>query len=272
MQAGLRDVLGEDGIAEMAEYNFQQQQQAEREKQKDAAAGGTEDEAPPVIIPNWLKQWQKRYEGQEWGFVAIKSACYDDEERWEKFKQVFQEIIQIPFDRVEATIAAAAKAREILQIRWIEDPELDGASIQVPQERYESLQPTLPAGQSHPVFLSASSDAIESVLSASPVPSIDSKYWRPPAPYILAVAASSDPGLDEGHKEREWFRDLFKVAVEVLVEEFWFVVDSDLMPLRRVMRGVKGVNEDEEGDAGLEEMWWSTSPSPGRMRKRTRME
>ncbi|KAH8808937.1 hypothetical protein F5884DRAFT_387470 [Xylogone sp. PMI_703] len=219
--------------------------------------------------PDWLRQWKRRHAGEEWGFVAARTCCYDDEERWSEFKIQFQKIVDIPFER-ERDHPDVAEARAKFRIVWIEDPDLDSASIQALQERYAAIKATLPPGLSHPVFLSTSPDVITSVLSAtSSPPSVDSQRWRPSAPYIIAVAASSDPGLDEGHEERSWFREAFKVAVEVLVDEFWLVIDLDMMPLRRITRGIRGVNQEPpDQDERLEEMWWSMAPSPAKLRRR----
>jgi hypothetical protein len=140
----------------------------------------------------------------------------------------------------------------------------------------------LPAGLSQKVFLWISSEVVESILGNDddaaaaevPQPSL-TKRWRPSAPYVLAVAADADPGWEEGHEERRWFRPVFKVAAEVVVDELWWLLDSDMMPLRRIIRGVKGVGGEEaetgaqqdDGVHDLEEMWWSTAPSPARLKK-----
>jgi hypothetical protein len=68
---------------------------------------------------------------------------------------------------------------------------------------------------------------------------------------------------------------VFKVAAEVVVDELWWLLDSDMMPLRRIIRGVKGVGGEEaetgaqqdDGVHDLEEIWWSTAPSPARLKK-----
>jgi len=163
---------------------------------------------------------------------------------------------------------------------------LDGANVATLRNTYADLRPDLPAGLSQNVFLWISSDVVESILGNDddtaaaevPQPSL-TKRWRPSAPYVLAVAADADPGLEEGHEERRWFRPVFKVAAEVLVDEFWWLLDSNMMPLRRITRGVKGVG-DEEAETGaqqddgvhdLEEMWWSTAPSPARLKKRRQL-
>jgi hypothetical protein len=190
---------------------------------------------------------------------------------------------------VDSNEPSVAEATATFQIRWIEDDprQLDGASIATLRKRYADLRPNLPTGLSQNVFLWISSDVVDSILdddddddAVAEVPRLSStKRWRPSAPYVLAVAAEADPGLEEGHEERRWFRPVFKVAAEVLVDEFWWLLDSDMMPLRRITRGVKGVGSEEveigaqedDGVHDLEEIWWSTAPSPARLRKRRQL-
>lgn len=111
--------------------------------------------------------------------------------------------------------------------------------------------------------------------------------WRTDAPYTLAVSSSPDPVLTEAHKEREWFKEVFKVAVEVPVDELWFALEGLEWPVRRITMHVKGLRledgeqvevdspsqscmgERSEGEGyDLEDVWWSTMPSPRRMGKR----
>lgn len=125
--------------------------------------------------------------------------------------------------------------------------------------KYKSISPTIPSGQRHFVFLDVTEDVIDSVLS-SEMPTLDSKMWRPDAPFVVAVSETSDSGLEEGHEENEWFKESFKVAIEVLIEDFWIIIDDDMMSLRRSTRFL-----------GDDEIWWSSLPSPERMAKRRRI-
>jgi hypothetical protein len=316
MQAGLREGLGgEDGMAALAEYLFQQEQEREKAVTTVADTGATttttttttimtetsgqQQQRPPLETqdtailppPRWLQYWQKHCgsERGQWGFAAIRTTCYDDETRWHEFKTRFQKVVEMPFSYdADSREPGVAEAKATFQILWIEnDPrQLDGANVATLRNTYADLRPDLPAGLSQNVFLWISSDVVESILGNDddtaaaevPQPSL-TKRWRPSAPYVLAVAADADPGLEEGHEERRWFRPVFKVAAEVLVDEFWWLLDSNMMPLRRITRGVKGVG-DEEAETGaqqddgvhdLEEMWWSTAPSPARLKKRRQL-
>ncbi|KAI0096716.1 hypothetical protein GGR51DRAFT_542853 [Nemania sp. FL0031] len=244
------------------------------------------------VAPDWLRQWTRRHRDQTWGFVAVKTASYDDAERWNEFKARIRNIIEIPFERdIDSSSASAVSedasaAKAKLELRWIEDPALDGQTDpDVLRDRYSRIRPSLPSGRSQNVFLVASKDVVASVLddandqkTGEAAPSTNSPRWRSKAPYILAVSADADPGLEEGHEEREWFKPVFRVAIEVLVDEFWHLLDLNIMPLRRITRSIKGTDlggqvlatGDDDGD--LEDLWWSMAPSPRRLRKRRGIE
>ncbi|EXF78324.1 hypothetical protein CFIO01_00319 [Colletotrichum fioriniae PJ7] len=282
MQAGLRDVLGEEGVGQLAMHVFEEQQHDAERPGDESTAETTKDLEVEYIPPNWLKHWKKRHEGQTWGMMAFRTACYDDQERWEIFVQQVQRIVQIPFQR-DADGADVPEyfedAESKFEIRWVEDPALASATADDLRDKFDNMKSDLPAGLSEKVFLVASSAVVASVLDLGEGdrPTTKSKWWRTSAPFFLAVAADTDPGLEEGHEEREWFKPIFKVAAETIVEEFWWLLDSDIMPLRRItrsVRGLEGLADAETGTSrseGLEDVWWSTAPSPERMRKRHRV-
>lgn len=248
------------------------------------AETAAEAHIPP---PTWLKNWRKRHDGQAWGFVGFRTACYGEEaqeaEQWEEFKKRVRQIIEIPmrtaieqgYPRHEID---AARAK--FEIRWIEEPALAGADADTLRARYAALLPGFPPGLSLPhqslsVFLCASPEAVASVLALDPeeMPTSESPFWRSNAPFLLAVAPYTELGLEEGHEEIEWFKPVFKVAVEVLVEELWWLLEADFTTLSKVTRLVRGSNElgrldDRGGRDDLEDMWWSMHPSPERMRKK----
>lgn len=295
LQAGMREALGEAGRKRLSDYllRLALKRTADAQSSTTTSTTDTAQTKPEIIPPDWLRQWTRRHRDQTWGFVAMQTACYDEVNLWNDFKTQFQKIVEVPFERdidynSSTTVAAdASAAKAKFEIRWIEDPALDGQiNPDVLRQRYKDMRSSLPIGLSQPVFLVASKDAIASVLNIAndktaeedTAPPMTSERWRPGAPYTLAVAAEADPELEEGHEEREWFKPVFKVAVEVLVDEFWHVLDSDIMPLRKTTRSVKGVELDGQitttgdGDSGLEDIWWTMAPSPQRLRKRRRIE
>jgi hypothetical protein len=289
IRQGFYDVLGDDGISELADYVITYKQS----KTTEATPSTTKAEAPrgvtepgpeledpakepkqtPAMDPNWLLHLQKRRRGQEWGFVIFRSACYDDGERWEDFKAKFQQIIGISFER-DAEIDGVADAKANFRLRWIEDEGLTDADAEKLRAEYKKLRSGLPSGLSLDVFLWVTPEVVASVLDAADgdnLPTADSKWWRPSPPYALVVAASTELGLEADDPEREYFKPIFKAALETLVDELWWVLDSQIMPLMRIMRAVKAVGGgSKEQEEDLEDVWWSTAPSPARLRKRRR--
>ena len=243
--------------------------------------------------PNWLRHWKDWHEnGDAWGFVIFRTALYgENEERhqWDEFKARFETVVRIPFkceglnddDDDDDFNAAVGK----FKIHWIEDPELANATADTLRARYRALlqseQWQAPGDVllNRNVFFCASPEAVQSLLSVEN-PAGGSERWSADAPFLLAVAAEDDSGVEpledeeeEGpHEEREWFKPVFKVAIESMVDELWLIIDSDMMPLRRMTRLSKAAGElggvDGEGREGLEEIWWTMAPSPRRLRKR----
>ncbi|KAL2814875.1 hypothetical protein BDW59DRAFT_177807 [Aspergillus cavernicola] len=259
MQAGFRDVLGEYGIAEMS------------------CVSGTRPPRPIIIPspPNWLVTWSKRYQGhgqghgQPWGFVAFRTArttaAMAREFGGEQFQARVREIVEIPLDAALEEGHAAeevAEARRTFKIRWFEGEEEKEKEIKAEADLVERLRAryramreseSLPPGLSSEVFLCASPSAVTSVLvvSWSGGPGPTSKRWRSGAvPFLLAVAAEGEDGVvdDEsddlvgGSAENDWFKPVFRVAAEVVVDELW-----------------------------LDAIWWSVDTPTHQMRKRRRL-
>ncbi|KAK3299585.1 uncharacterized protein B0H64DRAFT_102378 [Chaetomium fimeti] len=278
MQAGLRDVLGDRGVGALAMYLYREEQKRAKETgaRSEAAPSGSES-AKPASTPDWLRNWRRRHRGQKWGFVAFRTVLYGDEEGWDGYKKRLDGIVSMAFEREGGGLEDWEQAKDNFELRWIEDPELAGADAMALRGRYEELGKDLPAGLSQCLFLCASQEAVDSVtsLDEDDLPTLESVRWRPTAPFLLAIAADANLGLEEGHEEREWFKPVFKVAAETIIDELWPLVDSIGMPLRRITRHVKGSSElgpEETADAGeeLEDIWWTMAPSPERLKKRRR--
>lgn len=145
------------------------------------------------------------------------------------------------------------------------------------RSKYAALKPTLNSGLSGDIFLCASPEAVESFEKEAPHTDETSILWRPWAPFVLAVAADKEAGLERGHEDSIWLKPVFKVAAEALVESLIDVVDMGT-PLQRVTRNVKGAkdldgaadiqNEEvsERETVELDEIWWSVHPSPEQLR------
>ncbi|KAI8962747.1 hypothetical protein F5Y11DRAFT_181512 [Daldinia sp. FL1419] len=260
----------------------------------------TKNDAPKAVLsaPNWLRTWRKHFHGQKWGFVAFRAANFgdDNDDRWIRFQEQFTRIVELPFAR---DIAQAQKegvslpddfnqARAKFEIRWIDEVSTkNGTDTTIPnadslRARYAALRPTLDHGLCWDVFLCASPEAIESFESEASATDEQSTFWRPRAPFLLAVSAYKDSGLEEDHDEAPWFKPVFKIAAEVLAESLFTALDM-CVPLQRITRTVRYASEldqssehEQEGPSEeprmLDEIWWSMHPSPARLRRRWNIE
>lgn len=311
MQDGLRDVLGDDGMDRLSRYmfNLEQEQQKQEDNKKRTHEGEVKraatttdsaatDDTPKNILspPNWLRTWRKHFKGQPWGFVIFRAACYgggdDDEDRWSRVKAEMQRVIELPFARAVAQAREEGavlpddfdEARAKFKLQWVEDVSTDNVATAATDAdllrvKYAALKPNLDPGLCRAVFLCASPEAVESFEKEASTTDETSSFWRPRAPFLLAVTTENDAGLEEGHEENVWFKPVFKVAAEALVESLVDVLDMGT-PLQRITRNVMGASELggateqrqqqqlKEETERLDDIWWSMHPSPERLKKR----
>lgn len=256
MQAGLRDVLGEDGIHEMVRVVWQEQLRRKKlEEQEAAAASSTPVAREPLPTPDWLKPWGKYYRGQAWGFVAFRTAAATaamttGSSTVEQFERLVQEIVEIPFDAALEEGHSAeeiAEARKTFEIRWVEvedegqqgedgkeaeQTQSEGASVEKLRAQYRTLRDSgdLPSGLTLPLFLSVSPEAVKSILATLPSgeasgskPTTASLRWRAEAPFLLAVPAEDargpvDDDEEAGDSTQDGERSWFKPAFRVAAE------------------------------------------------------
>ena len=83
--------------------------------------------------------------------------------------------------------------------------------------------------------------------------------WREDAPFVVVEAKEGYPVLQEDEESGGIPRS-FKVALEALVGEFWPLVAADTGTLGNSTRFLRD-----------DEIWWSTAPSPERVRKRMKL-
>ncbi|CAH0043441.1 unnamed protein product [Clonostachys solani] len=305
MQAGFRDVLGEDGVDELSHVVWQEQLRLEQE--------ASSTPRPTLPTPDWLKAWKRHYRGQPWGFVAFRIGGTNLD--FEEFQSRIKRIVELPFDAaVERGHSAdeIAEAHSTFEIRWVDvgdggsrdraEGDPDRPNVTDPVERlrveYRALRESdgFPPGLHLPLFLCASTEAMASVLRIPPSsqPGTDSPRWRLGAPFLLVVAAEDEQGpVDDeasesfGGGEKKWFKPVFKAAAEVLVEELWGVAERQITSMRNLTRFVREAvipdnpsleNKDtdilqgeEEADDGLDDMWWSAHTPPHRMGRRRRI-
>ena len=171
LQAGLLDVLGDDGQSHLDDYLFKLARQRAGLKPS---------------YPDWLTYLRRFYPNdQAWGFVGIQTTCFDDAARWHAFKAKLNDVVGRAFHTdMPVSPADVSEAKATFEIRWVEDPAVNsagrdgkGPSLERLRERFkgelqfssssENKAKDLPPGISRLVFLVASQEAITSVMDAS---------------------------------------------------------------------------------------------------------
>lgn len=305
LQAGFREVLGEEGVAEMARVVWLERMRLMGGEKRRGEKGPEEGGRQP---PDWMRVWRKRYQGlggRSWGFVVFWTAGavervvgdYGDgnvggvEGCEERVRMMMGSSFEAALEQ-GLSGEEVDEARRSFGIRWVrvsdddgdeEEPQREEDIVERLRARYRSMQEQEP-GLFLPIFLVVSSSAAESVLSTREARDgkvgTASPRWRSSAPFLLVVAATEDQGaVDDGGDqdaggEKDWFKPVFRVAVEVLVDELWPVVEQQMTTLGRMTRFVQRaeVTEDvqtriDEED-GLDVIWWSVHMPPRHMRKR----
>ncbi|KFY11917.1 hypothetical protein V491_06996 [Pseudogymnoascus sp. VKM F-3775] len=288
MRQGLQEMLGDDGMGRMALYLRKKMSEWEDKKLQEQGAP-----PPEYKAPDFLKQWQKRHPDGPWGFVAFRTALYDDEQKWTEFKRRVRCILQVAFDQVVEQHRGheyedVAKARKSFELNWIEDRELDGASAETLRKRHIELkkEEDAPTGMNYNMFLCASPEAVESVLLLDDdnLPTTKSSFWRDDAPFLLVIMEEAELNPHGGEEneydpndpndERNWYKSVFKVPVEIIPNNLWDLIDRAFMQPTRLTRGVKGSTElggtmpENYTPEGLAELWWGVAPSPQALKKR----
>jgi len=300
MQAGLRKMLGEKGVGKLAMFLYQQEVERERLSRKEPSDGdGTKEQAEAQtdtynistsahdgvttsidIPPNWLTRWEKYHHNASWGFFAFRLAFYDDEKRWEEFKARMDKYLEqtcksgacqsTMTDKIEA-------AYQKFEIRWIEDPDLAGAKVEELRVRFQSAIDEHASGFLQNLFLCVTSGAVGSLLSScgdDEKLSTELKRGRSSIPYLYAVSAEASDA-ENGKNDELAFKPIFKVAVDALINQLWWQVDSDINPLDELTRWVKKSDEldeeDESSNDSQEEIWSSSAPPLDRVRKRMKL-
>ncbi|KAJ6779624.1 hypothetical protein PWT90_05638 [Aphanocladium album] len=291
MRLGILEVLGEDQYEEMTGYLYRQHTLWQDKKM---VAEGVPP--PEYKQPDFIKRWKQWHGGGEVGFVTFRTALYDDEAKWNTCKERLSRILSLSFDRVVRwhrwhEYEEITEARPKFKLHWIEDKSLEGADAEALRARYLQLRERkeLPRSMDHTMFFCASPQAVESVLSLEDeddFPTVESKYWRNDAPFLLAVMEweQVDPhgeeepyDPDDPHDERNWYKPVFKVPAEIVWSELWLYEDSSIGEPTRMTRNVKGSAELGgwlpkifDGQEQLE-MWWGMGPTPQSLKRRARL-
>ncbi|KXJ86486.1 hypothetical protein Micbo1qcDRAFT_236837 [Microdochium bolleyi] len=321
MQAGLRDVLGQNGIEELANIMWEEELRVMKEEQKRKTQQQDQGTAPTETVqqqqqssvgsaglkPAWLKASRQHYRDQPWGFVAFylsppppspatagtasgDSDASTQQRQREKFQDTVWEITKAPFNAaVDEGHLEVNEARNSFEIKWVEvvtsADDDDATVLNHLRSRYREMRERqeLPIGLDQSHFLVANASSVRSVLAGTES-TTPGKYWRPDAPFLLAVAAEGElrpkddgGGAREADEDSEQLRRelVFKVAVEALVEELWSAVDRQTISMETLTRFVRGARLVDDGDEerqtndDLDDIWWSAH-APPRFRRNKR--
>lgn len=312
MQAGLRDVLGPDGFGEPVNIMWAEelrmmkeaQKSKEQQDEKTAPSETAQQQQLPSIgsvdaPPDWLKASRQRYRDQPWGFMAfyLSPPSQQQQQQWqqqrEKFQDTLSKMFQAPFNNaIERGHLEVNEARSSFEINWVEvtvsadDDDDDATILNHLRSRYQEMrdQQKIPFGLDHHLFLVANASSVSSVLAAA-ASTTPGRYWRPDAPFLLAVTAEVEPSPptgddDDGATEAEddsepsRHKTVFKVAVEAIMEELWRAVDMQVVSMGNLTRFVRGArlvgdgDQEKQIDDDLDDIWWSANPPPRHIRKK----
>ncbi|KAG9940711.1 hypothetical protein KCU85_g9882, partial [Aureobasidium melanogenum] len=240
----LRSALGTDGFKDlMTEASNNYKARVAAEEAARVAAGGekiqTVDELSKTETPLYMKALQQYFPGdQPWGFVVFRTCCYDDDERWSLFKAKWDVVIASVFDE-ESLVDGISDVNRRFTIKWIEDTQLQGASLQQVLERYASFV--------------AQRDAVHQVLmpeiclvvnEASLQSFFDAKIPTPTPwasetmiPYVLAIHLATQNAVHHDGDPIHGSLSSFNVAVGSL-DTLWGVLASNLQSPRELSAGM----------------------------------
>ncbi|KAK6008373.1 hypothetical protein QM012_000276 [Aureobasidium pullulans] len=140
----LRSALGTDGFKElMTEASRNHKARVAQEEAARFAAGGkkiqTIGELRETEVPLYMKALQQYYPGEQaWEFVVFETCCYDDDERWSHFRIKWDAVIASSFDKAPL-VEGISDVNRRFTINWVEDPQLDNASLQQVTQQYGSF-------------------------------------------------------------------------------------------------------------------------------------
>ncbi|KAH0281124.1 hypothetical protein KCU91_g529, partial [Aureobasidium melanogenum] len=241
----LRSALGTNGFKElMTETSRNHKARVAQEEAARVAAGGekilTMDELRKTEVPLYMKALQQYYPADTpWGFVVFKTCCYDDGERWSRFRSKWDAVIASMFDK-ESLVDGISDANRRFTIKWVEDRQLEGASLQQVTERYSSF-----VAQGEAVREALTPQICLVVSEASLQSFFDSKIPTPTPwasetviPYVLAIPLATQIAVHDYRNPDHGSQPCFKVAVGSL-NTLWGVIASNLQSSRELSAGMR---------------------------------
>ena len=241
----LRSALGTNGFMElMTEASRNHKARVALEEAARVAGGGeriqTIDELRQTEVPLYMKALQQYYPGdQPWGFVVFKTCCYDDDERWSQFKSKWDAVITSSFDK-ESLVDGISDVNRRFRIDWVQNPQLESASLQQVTEQYRSF-----VAHSEAMHEALMPNMCLVVNEASLQSFFDSRIPTPTPwtsetmiPYVLAVSLATQNTVYDDENPDHGSQPSFNVAVGSL-NTLWGVIASNLQSSRELSAGMR---------------------------------
>ncbi|KAG9683014.1 hypothetical protein KCU95_g13745, partial [Aureobasidium melanogenum] len=240
----LRSALGTDGFKDlMKEASNNHKARVAAEEAARVAAGGekiqTVDELSKTETPLYVKALQEYFpRNQPWGFVVFRTCCYDDDQRWSLFKAKWDAVVAYMFDE-ESLVEGISDVNGRFTIKWIEDTQLQNASVQQVLERYASF-----VAQRDAVHQALMPEICLMVNEASLKSFFDAKIPTPTLwasgtmiPYVLAIPLATQTVIHGNVEPNHGSLSSFNVAVGSL-NTLWGVLASNLQSPRELSAGM----------------------------------
>ena len=133
---GLKAAHGEDGFrAIMQEMSRRYRARVEAAKSEETKQQERELRAPFIQTLNSVFRSPAIEDWGTWGFVVFRTTPYagdEHETRWAEFRERWDALIEEQVAPHRGSLAKVDRAIELLEFRWVEDPELEGVdSVEV---------------------------------------------------------------------------------------------------------------------------------------------
>ncbi|KAF4221016.1 hypothetical protein CNMCM8980_002894 [Aspergillus fumigatiaffinis] len=265
---GLRATHGEDGFRAI----LQEMSRRYRARVEAAKSEETKQQERELIAP-FFKTLSSVYRNPapedwgKWGFVVFRTTPYggEHESRWAEFRERWDAILEEQVAPHRELIAKVDRAIDLLELRWVEDPKLEGVDAAEVARRFGEMAATLPQGLATSACLMVTPASLESVLT-SPLPSSTPRIERQKIPFVVAVARVEStprlppmPGADDADVAGTGFNGYLNVALETLLEEFYPIVALQMMDLHSLVAkfshendiwcstGLRGMHQNADG-------------------------
>lgn len=126
---GLKATHGEDGFrAIMQEMSLRYRARVEAAKSEDTKQQERELRAPFIQTLNSVFRSLATEDWGKWGFVVFRTTPYagEHETRWAEFRRRWDATIEEEVAPHRGSKVKVDRAIELLEFRWVEDPELEG--------------------------------------------------------------------------------------------------------------------------------------------------